>query len=148
MAFLSNKKINSNQLINGTFGSVIMNGHKLANIESFEAKVTLNYEAVDLAEDLGEHQKYMGFSGAGTMVIKKIDSYVLKLMCDAIKNGQMPEIMVVGSLKDPASAGAERVQLNEVTLDEVTLMQFEQKTIAKEEIPFKFADYNFLDMIA
>lgn len=147
MAFLSNKKINANKLINGTFGFVYMNGHKLANVESMEAKNTLQYDEVDLAEDTGKHQKYMGWSGAGTMVLKKIDSYVLAMMADAIKSGNIPDIQIVTGLKDPAAFGAERVQLDEVTIDEVTLMQFEQKTLAKEEIPFKYADYTLLDLI-
>ncbi|MDD7603189.1 MAG: phage tail tube protein [Anaerovoracaceae bacterium] len=148
MGFLSNKKINPNQLINGTYGFVYVNGHKLANVESMEAKIGLEYEEVDLAEDTGKHQKYMGWSGTGTMVLKKIDSFVLAMMADAIKKGELPDIQVVTGVKDPASVGAERVQLDEVTFDEVTLMQFEQKTLAKEEIPLKFGDYTLLDLIA
>lgn len=148
MAFLSNKKINANQLINGTHGFVYVNGHKLANVESMEAKIALEYEEVDLAEDTGKHQKFMGWSGSGTMVLKKIDSYILALMIDAIKTGNMPDVQIVTGTKDPASLGAERVQVDEVTFDEVTLMQFEQKTLRKEEIPFKFADFTPLDLIA
>ncbi len=147
MAFLSNKKINANQLINGTHGFVYVNGHKLANVESMEAKVSLEYEEVDLAEDSGKHQKYMGWSGAGTLVLKKVDSYVLKMMAQKVKKGSLPEIQIITGIKDPAAAGAERVQLDEVTFDEMILMQFEQKTLAKEEIPFKFADYTLLDLI-
>lgn len=82
------------------------------------------------------------------MVLKKIDSFVLAMMADAIKKGELPDIQVVTGVKDPASVGAERVQLDEVTFDEVTLMQFEQKTLAKEEIPLKFGDYTLLDLIA
>ena len=54
---------------------------------------------------------------------------------------------MVAKVEDPASIGAERVQLNEVTFDEFTLMKFEQKTIGEEEVPFKFASFTPLDLM-
>ena len=54
------KKMQANDVINGTFGTVWINGNKAANIKKFEAKLTLNYEQVDVAEDPGEHQKFTG----------------------------------------------------------------------------------------
>lgn len=147
MAFGRNK-IKANEVINGSFGKVFINGNKFANIKSFEAKLTFDWEEVDISEDLGKHQKFMGYQGEGTMVFHKVDSSILRMIIDDLKQGKMPEIMIVGALQDPASLGAERIQLNEVTLDETTLMKFENKTIGEEEVPFKFADFEPLDLIA
>lgn len=141
------QKITANQAINGTHGSVWINGNLAANIKKFEAKLTLNYEQVDIAGDLGEHQKFMGYSGSGTMTFTKVDSTIVSMMHEDISKGKLPEIMIVGKLEDPQSLGAERVQLNEVTLDEIMLLNFEQKTIMEEEVPFKFADFKMLDLI-
>lgn len=139
-------KIKSNEVWNGTFGTVWINGNKAANIKKFEAKLTLNYEQVDIAEDPGAHQKYMGFEGSGTMTFHKIDSSVISMMHEGIRSGKLPEIMIVGKLEDPQAAGMERIQFLEVTLDEVTLLSFEEKTLMEEEVPFKFADFLPLDL--
>lgn len=140
-------KQKANEVINGTFGKVYINGNKLANIKSFEAKLTVEYEEIDIAEDPGKHQKYMGYSGEGTMVLHKVDSTILKMMKDDLKAGKVPDIMIVASVSDPNSKGTERVQFDEVTIDELTLLKFELKTIGEEEVPFKFADFTPLDLI-
>ena len=141
------KKMKANQVVNGSFGSLWIDNEKLSNIKSFEAKVELNWEEVNIAEDTGTHQTFMGYAGSGTMTLHKVDSFVLKKMKDSLAKGIIPDIMMVGKIEDPASIGAERVQLNEVTLDEFTLMKFEQKTIGEEEVPFKFASFTALDLM-
>lgn len=148
MGLFEKNKIAANDLINGTYGSVYVNGHKFANIKSFEAKLTLNYEEIDIAEDPGKHQKFMGYQGEGTMVFHKVDSSILTMVKDDLKAGRVPELMIVGALSDPAKYGAERIQLLEVTLDEIMLLKFELKTVGEEEVPFKFADFEPLDLIA
>ena len=65
--------VKTNQIIRGTFGRVWIDGELFANVKSFEAKLTLNYEEVDLSNDLGKHQRYMGFTGEGTMTLHKIN---------------------------------------------------------------------------
>lgn len=140
------KKPNANQVFNGTFGSVFINGEKFANIKSFEAKLTFTFEEVNIAEDTGTHQKYMGYAGEGTMTFHKVDSSIMQMLLSDLKAGRFPEIVVVGMIDDPAGIGAERVQLNEVTFDEATILKFEEKTVGEEEVPFKFADFEMLDM--
>lgn len=141
------KKMSSNKIINGTFGAAWVGTEKFSNVKSFEAKVSLKYEDVDLAEDLAAHKKYMGWSGAGTMVLHKVDSAMAAKLADAIKTGEMEPVTVVAKLDDPAAFGAERVQLNGVYFDELTLLKFAMKEKLEEECPFTFDDYEFLDMI-
>lgn len=140
-------KMKSNKVINGSFGKVWIDGELFANVKSFEAKNTLNYESVDIAGDLGVHQKYMGFEGGGTMVLHKIDTAIGRKLEKAVKTGVMPEINIVALLADPAAYGAERVKFIEVTFDEVTLLKFANKEMQEEEAPFKYADYEYIDMI-
>ncbi len=140
--------IKTNQIIRGTYGRVWIDGELFANVKSFEAKLTLNYEEVDLSNDLGKHQRYMGFTGEGTMTLHKINSKIFAKLAKAIKSGEMPEISVVGKVEDPTALGAERVSFTEVTIDEVMALKFENATIGEEEVPFKFADYEPLDLIA
>lgn len=141
-------KMSANDTINGTFGSLWMNGIKFANVKSFESKLNFNYESVDIAEDAGEHQRYMGYSGEGTMTFNKVDSTVLDMLIEDIKAGRFPEVILIGKLQDSTGTQAERIQYNEVTFDSITLQKFEQKKLVEEEIPFKFASLDVLDKIS
>ena len=63
-------------------------------------------------------------------------------------NGQMPQIKLVGALADVDSNGSERVEIYNVTFDEVTLLKFENGTVGEEEVPFKGGGFKFIDTIA
>ncbi|MFJ5771403.1 phage tail tube protein [Psychrobacillus sp. NPDC093180] len=141
-------KIRGNKQINGTFGSLWVNGEKWMDIESFEAKVTINYEDVNMSEDLATHKKMTGWSGEGSMTVKKVYSRGANLMANAVKTGILPDINLVGKLADPDAFGAERVDIREVTFNEFMLMKFEQKTKMTEDLPFNFADYDPIDLIS
>lgn len=141
-------KIRSNKQINGTFGSVWVNNEKWLDVDAFEAKVTINFEDVNMAEDLATHKKMTGWAGEGSMTVKKIYSRGANLLAQAVKTGIMPDINIVGKLADPDAFGAERVAINEVTFNEFMLMKFEQKTLGTEELPFNFGDYDPIDLIS
>ena len=119
----------------------------MAEAKSFEGKATMNFEEVNLAGDLGTHQRYMGYAGEGTMVLHKVDSKIAKTIAEGIRTGILPDIKFVGKLEDPTALGAERVEFLEVTIDELMLLKFENKAILELEVPFKFADFNYIDMI-
>lgn len=144
---MSMKKFDRNKILRGSFGKVWLDDERMFNVKSYEAKVTLNYEEVDVNGDLGKHQRYLGYSIAGTMVLHKYDTTVGKKYADGIASGDLPDLSMVGALDDPTAYGAERVQLTEVTLDEVTLLKFENGTVTEEEVPFKAAAFKYLDTI-
>lgn len=141
-------KFKSNRQINGTFGSVWVNGEKWLDVESFEAKVTVSYEDVNMANDLATHKKMTGWAGEGNMTVKKVYTRGAALMANAVKTGQMPDISLVGKLADPDAFGSERVSLSEVTFNEFMLMKFEQKSLGTEELPFNFVDFDLVDTIS
>ncbi|MCS5501922.1 phage tail tube protein [Lysinibacillus sp. A4] len=141
-------KLKSNRVINGTYGSVWVNNEKWLDIEEFEAKVAIGYEDVNMAEDPATHKKMTGWSGEGTLKVKKIYSRGAALLANDVKKGMVPDVNIVGKLADPDAFGAERVAINEVTFNEFTLLQFVQKSIGMEELPFNFADYDPIDLIS
>ena len=63
------KTFDHNKVFRGSFGKVWLDDEKLANVKSFEAKVSLDYEEMDVNGDLGKKQRYMGYSVSGTMVM-------------------------------------------------------------------------------
>lgn len=136
-----------NQIIRGSFGRVWLNGKKLANVKTFECKATLNYEEIDVNGELCKQNVYTGYSLAGTMTLHKIDSYVINLLKDAIASGSMPDLKIVGAVADVDANGSERVEIYNVTIDEMTLLKFENATIGEEEIPFKAGGFKFIDTI-
>ena len=140
-------KVASNKQINGSFGQVWVNNEKWLDVDAFEAKITVDYEDVNMAEDLATHKKMTGWNGEGSMTVKKVYSRGSNLLANAVKTGVMPNINIVGKLADPDAFGSERVALNEVTFNEFMLMKFEQKTLGTEELPFNFADFDPIDLI-
>lgn len=140
-------KIRSNKQINGTYGAVWVNNEKWMDVDAFEAKVTVGFEDVNMAEDPGTHKKMTGWAGEGSMTVKKIYSRGANILAKAVKSGIMPEINIVGKLADPDAFGSERVDIKEVTFNEFMLMKFEQKTLMTEELPFNFGDFDPIDLI-
>lgn len=136
-----------NKVLRGTFGRVWLDGDRLSNVKSFEAKATINYEELNVNNDFGTKRRYMGYSISGTMTLHKFDSHILRKYQAAIMSGELPEMKIVASLNDPQSYGAERVALYDVTLDEITLSKFENQTILEEEVPFAAGSFEFLDLI-
>lgn len=140
-------KFSHNKVIRGTFGRVWVNGELMANVKSFEAKATIDYEDLDINGDFGQKKRYMGYSIAGTLTLHKFDSAILKLYQSAIMTGELPDVKIVASLSDPQSDGTERCALYDVHLDEITLNKFENKTVLEEEVPFTAGSFEMLDMI-
>lgn len=138
----------ANKIINGAFGRVWINGALYANVKSFEAKLTLNYEDVSIAGELGTSEKYLGYSISGTITMNKTDDNIGALLEDGITSGVLPDIEIVARLQDPAAYGAERIHLTGVTFDELSLMKYESKKNGEEEVPFKASGFEYLDKIS
>ena len=140
-------KMDKNKILRGSFGAVWLDGEELGSVKSFEAKVTPEYEDVDIMGELGKHKRYMGFTGEGTMTLHQIDSTIGKLIADGIRSGKMPDFKIVAKLDDPTAYGAERVELTGVTINELMALKFENKALREEEVPFSFSDFRYIDMI-
>lgn len=141
------KKLEGKRLINGTFGTVWWDNELLADIESFEAKITIDREEVNMAGSLAKDSKILGWTGEGTMKLKKVYSRAQKKIAMAIKNGEDIRSKIVAKLADPDAYGTQRVVLYNVWFSEVMLLAFEQKAKLEEDIPFGFSDFDFTDLI-
>jgi Protein of unknown function (DUF2001). len=144
---MAGDRFDHNKTIRGTFGKVWVDGDRMSNVRSFEAKLTIDYEDMDINGDFGQKKRYMGYSIAGTMTCFKVDSYIAKKIHKGVMNGDLPDIKIVAVLDDPTGYGAERVALYDVKFDELTLSQFENKSLTEEEVPFTAGSFEFLDLI-
>lgn len=141
------RTFNHNKVFRGTFGKVWVDGERMSNVKSFEAKASIDYEDMNVNGDFGTKKRYMGYSISGTMTLHKFDSFILKKYQQGLMTGELPDMTIVAALDDPTAYGAERVQLRDVLLDEVTLNKFENKTLTEEEVPFTAGSYEFLDLV-
>ena len=139
--------IDQNKILRGNFGALWINNEEVAEVKTFEAKVTLEYAELDIMGKMGKYQRNTGFTGEGTMVLHKINSRIIKLVGEELQDGKLPEIKIVAKLADPTADGEERVVFTNVTVDELMLMKFENKELREEEVPFKFAEYEIIDSI-
>ncbi len=137
----------ANRIMNGSHGRLWVDGELWAETDSFEAKVTINYEDVNFAGSGATHRKATGWAGDGKITIKKIYSRVQRKMADNVRKGIYPRFELVGKLDDPDAFGSERVSLHDVTIGEFFLLKFDQKTLGSEEIPFAFSDYKMIDKV-
>lgn len=133
----------------GTYGKVWWDGEEVFEIESFEAKIKVERDDVNFADSLDSDTKIKGLKGEGKMKIKKVFSRGKKKFLEAYKRGEDVRSQLVGRVKDPDAVGkqSERIVLNNVWFNEITLMDFELGKKIDEELPFGFtpSDVDFPD---
>ena len=139
--------IDERKIINGTHGTVFLDGEEVAEVKSFQAKLEFQKEEVKMAGKMATGTKYMGYSGKGSLALHKVNSRMIKAIGQQIKEGKEPRFTIIGKLADPDSDGVERIAINNVSFDDLTLFDFEVGALGQAECPFTFTDYDFLDLI-
>lgn len=141
--------IRGHEQVSGTFGKFYWDGSLIAEVETFEAKVTPKREEVQIDMDIDS--KVNGYSGEGTFTLKKFFTRGKDKLLEAWKRGEDPRAKFVSKVKDPSTRGkqAETVTIDNVWFNELTLIQFEKGTPSKEEFSFGFtpSDASFVDII-
>ena len=140
-------KRQAKKVINGTFGAVWINGEKLFDLESIELKVNIEWEDVYFPEETGKQRKFIGWTGEGSLVVKKIFSRGTGMLAKGVKSGQMPEFTITTKLADPDAYGTERVSVSDATFNEFLLAKVEQRALLTEELGFEFADFDIIEEI-
>ena len=139
--------IDERKIINGAFGTVFLDGEEVAEVKSFQAKLEFQKEEVKIDGKMATGTKYMGYSGKGSLALHKVNSRMIKAIGQQIKEGKEPRFVIIGKLADPDSDGVERIAINNVSFDDLTLFEFEVEKLGGTECNFTFTDYDFLDLI-
>lgn len=140
--------VNVNKILRGNSGNVWFNGQLLATVKKIEAKVKGNFEDDSFCGDNADYSIYSGWSGEGTLTMQKIDSTLWETMAKAYKSGIMPDIKIITALTDNSTGQSERASIEQITITEFNLVNFEAKKIVEESFPFKFSNYEVLEAIA
>ena len=133
------------RVMSGTFGELWWDGELIAECDKFTAKYSHTKESVNLARQMAEDSKVMGTKGTGSVRFYKVYSR-FQSFADAIQSGKDVRSTFVSKLDDPDAYGAERVALYGVSLDEVPLVNWESKTMQKDEVPFTFTSHKYLEV--
>lgn len=139
--------IDERKIINGTHGTVFLDGEEVAEVKAFQAKLEFQKEEVKIAGKMATGTKYMGYSGKGSLALHKVNSRMIKAIGQQIKEGKEPRFTIIGKLADPDSDGVERIAINNVSFDDLTLFDFEVGALGQAECPFTFTDWDVLDSI-
>ncbi len=139
--------VSAKRVMNGTHGTVWLDGEQLAECYGFQAKYSFNKESVPMCGQMAEDSKITSVKGTGSLRLYKVYSRAAALIGDAVKNGEDPRFTVVSQLSDPDAYGAERVAIRNVSFDDLTLADWEAKNVGKVEMPFTFTDHEFLDIV-
>lgn len=140
--------VNTNRILKGSSGNVWYNGIKLATVLKIEAKVKGNFEDDSYCGDNSDYSIYNGWSGEGTITIRKTDSAIWKDVAEGYKTGIMPDIKIITALTDIVTKQSERVSIEKITITEFDLVSFESKKMIEASFPFKFSNYDVLETIA
>lgn len=135
------------RVISGTWGEVWLDGDKVSECYGLQAKVSFNKEDVALCGQMASDKKVTSIECTGSLRMHKVTSRMALAIGENIRNGKDVRFTIVSKLKDPDAYGAERVVLSNVSFDDITLADWEAKSVGKVECPFTFTDYEFLDEI-
>ncbi|MFS1513047.1 phage tail tube protein [Chengkuizengella sp. SCS-71B] len=140
--------LESERLINGTYGELWEDGAHQQNVDGVTAEVTLEYADVKLSGDRWKHYKLTSIAGSGTITGFKVTSDMIQSHSWAEGPRGVPtKTELISKLDDPEAHGHERVRLKNVKFDKIFLANWKVGEIVKEEIPFKFSGFEVLDPI-
>lgn len=136
-----------NRLLRGQHGHIWFNGKELATVQKMEVKMAGDFEEINVCGDPATYSVYNGWSGEGTLEYLKFDSEISKLVAEAFLSGEMPDVEIIVLLENPATGKRERCRIGTVTFTEAAVIAFEKQSIITDSVPFKFADFEYLETI-
>mgnify|MGYP000116399357 CR=1 FL=1 len=141
------KEFKPNEVINGTWGEIWIDGEYMANCTAFKANINIKTTAVPMCGNLTEGEKLTGLERKGELKLHKVNSVIMKKYVNAVKAGRLPECTIISKLEDPDSLGAERVACYGCTFDKIALADWEVGKVGEESYSFNFRDEKLLDTI-
>ncbi|MBC8579135.1 phage tail tube protein [Zhenhengia yiwuensis] len=138
-------KFQAQQVMNGTFGELWVDGDYMAEVTAFEAKVSLDMTDVNMSRRLAKAQKVTGYSCSGSVTLNKVSSYFIKKLNENMKQGKQTVCTIISKLDDPDAIGSERIVIKDAVFSELTLANWSAKSLGEEQLPFSFSEWDILD---
>jgi hypothetical protein len=139
--------IEAKKVINGTWGSVSIDGDELAEVISLKATLTATKAEVKMVRHLVIGQKVTGYQGKGSVKVHKVSSYFMNKLAKSISEGKQISFTIISKLADPDANGEERIVIRDANPDGVDLANWEVDKLGEEDISFSFSDFEIIDSI-
>ena len=137
----------SGEIFNGTNGTLWLSSDttesKIGSMQTFSLHQNNEYEDVNEADFYGKKKRFLGYELTGTISKYKVGHEFLDIL-EQIKNGDTPEINLIGKAYNPNTKRMEVLKVIGVTFDEGDIMNLEQKTATKEDLPYAAEDYKWI----
>ncbi len=134
---------------NGNHGKLWLDGKLIFEISRFESTVTADRDDVIIGNS--KDSKITSLTGEGSFTVKKVINRNVAYLLEEWKAGRDPRCTLVGLLEDPdmVDAKKERISIDNVWFNEITLMQFEKGAVVEAEYPFGFTpeDAEFIETV-
>lgn len=132
------------KVIRGNWGKVWINGEMVSGLKNFNSKVTAQYEDVDVMGKPGKYRRFMGYEITGSFVLHKINNRVMALLAESWQNFTNPVISLLVENDDP-DVGTTRIRFSDVSFDDFSPLDFENKTLTEETVNFAAGSYQVID---
>lgn len=136
-----------NRIISGTWGEVWLDSDYVSEAYGLQAKINYNKEDVNLCGQMAVDSKVTSVKMTGSISMHKVNSRMARKIGEEIKNGKDIRFQIISKLADPDAYGKERITLKNVSMDDLTLADWEVSKKGSITAPFTFTGYEFLDDI-
>ena len=135
------------RVVNGSKGKMYLDGEYVAMVTSLSAKVAWNKETVYIDGTIMEDQKTISGKGTGSVEMEKVSSFMQQKIGEAVRSGRDVRFTILSDLNDEDAYGAERVEIRNVSFDEVDLVNWTKGKKVTGTYPFTFSDWTIIDEI-
>ncbi len=136
--------IDPGRVINGTFGSVYLDGKWLTNFTRCEIKDEYEWTELKLSGDRRTKHKLVGVKGSGTIAGYKVTSELQKALVD----NPTRSFEIISKLADPEAYGSERVRVPQVKFNANVIANWKTGAVIEEEWSFVYdGEPEFVDPI-
>lgn len=143
-------KLDTKTVFNGTDGAIWLTTDtqevKVGSMKTFTLKQQNTYADIDESESLTKKRKLVGVELSGEFTKWKVDNTFVKIF-EKYKNGEQPDISIIGKAYNNNSGKVQRVKIIGVTLDELNLIDLAQKTPTEESLPYACEDYEWIENV-
>lgn len=133
--------------LHGSCGEVFVNGVRRPMATKIEVKITGNFTDQDVCGDYATYPIYNGYSIEGSIEELKTDSELELAIVKGYETGVMPDILLMTSLRNPATKKTERWSVSGVVFTEADLANIEAKNPVSQSLPFKAEKVTNLEAI-
>lgn len=144
---MSLSNFSTNRVLHGTEGRCLVDSEVVCAIQSCEAKLTMNFEDVNVNGNYVTQHRYTSCAISGSISVHKHDSYMLTMLAMTPTTGVVPAVTIEFTMQDPQTGKSQHVALYNCQFEEMALGGFENASLVTEDWAFNAGGYEILDTI-